>query len=185
MSPRELPDILPYDLEDDLWQATAADGRGRMRVFSLPRPVVILGRGSRPEVELDLGACRADRVPMLRRRGGGCAVVLDPGNVIVAASFPVQGIGDNPKHFDRLCRWLIAGLERAGGSGVYRDGISDLALGDRKVGGSCIYRGRGVLLFSCSLLVSPEVELIERYLTRDTMPNRWLASSTTGTASRS
>ena len=29
-----------------------------------------------------------DGVPVLRRRGGGCAVLLDPGNLVVAAALP-------------------------------------------------------------------------------------------------
>mgnify|MGYP000753667588 CR=1 FL=1 len=45
--------------------------------------------------------------------------------------------------------------------GVYRDGISDLVLGDRKVGGACIYRTRGLLFYSASLLVAP---ILGRYL---------------------
>ena len=80
-------DALPrYDYEDDLVQAVRTDGKTRVRVYRLRDTVVVLGSGSRPELELNLDACREDRVPILRRRGGGCAVVLDPGNVIVTVT---------------------------------------------------------------------------------------------------
>jgi lipoate---protein ligase len=156
--------IEPYELEDDLWRSTAADSVPRLRVFAVSEPMVVLGRGSKPELELELEPCLADRVPLRRRRGGGCAVVLDEGNVVVAASFPVEGVGDNTTHFRRITRWVIGALDAAGAPGLAQDGISDLVLGDRKVGGACIYRARAVLHYSVSLLVRPRLELIERYL---------------------
>jgi lipoate-protein ligase A len=157
-------EIGSYDRDEDLIAATLADGEPRLRVYPHPGTAVVLGRGSKPGVELEVPACVADGVPVLRRRGGGCAVVLDPGNVIVSVTLPVAGIGDNHRHFERISDWLVAGLGRRGVQGLRRDGISDLARGDRKVGGACIYRARGLLFYTASLLVSPEVALMERYL---------------------
>jgi lipoate-protein ligase A len=161
--PRE---IVSYTHDDDLIAATRQDGQPRMRIYRPPDPMVVLGRGSKPEVELHLKACHQDQVPVLRRHGGGCAVLLDPGNVIVTVTLPATGIGDNPRHFASLSRWLVDGLARIrGGFGeVQQRGISDLALGDRKVGGACIYRSKGLLCYSATLLVEPQVELMERYL---------------------
>lgn len=135
-----------------------------MRIYRPPGPMVVLGRGSKAEVELDMDACERDQIPVYRRRGGGCAVVLDPGNVIVSVALRIDGIGGNQAHFDRISRWLIRGLDRIGLSGVRQDGISDLVLGDRKVAGASLYRPRGLLHYSVSLLVRPDLELIERYL---------------------
>ena len=163
--------IPPYDLQigtytedDHLIAATQEDREPRMRIYCLPRPVVVLGRGSKPEVELNQDACRADRIPLLRRRGGGCAVLVDPGNVIVAVVLPVQGIGGNLRYFDQISRWLAAALTCLGIEGVRREGSSDLVLGDRKVGGACIYRTKDLLYYSATLLVNPQLELMERYL---------------------
>ena len=103
-------------------------------------------------------------MPILRRRGGGCAVLLDPGNVVVSAALAARGIGDNLRHFARLSRWLIDGLDRLGIHGLRQAGISDLAVGQRKVGGACIYRSRGLLFYTASLLVAPDLERMERYL---------------------
>lgn len=157
-------DIGHYDFEDQLWQATADDGKPRRMVYTVPKPMVVLGRGSKPDIELNLDECSTDAVTVLRRRGGGCSVVLDPGNVLVAASLAAEGIGDNLAYFNRLNRWLLKGLESIGEHRVQIDGISDLVIGDRKIGGTCIYRARGVLLYSASLLVEPDLTLIDRYL---------------------
>lgn len=154
--------IPPYDLEDGLLDG--ADDASRVRIYSVDAPMVVLGRGSRVEREVDLDACREDGVELRRRHGGGCSVVLDPGDVVVAASVPAPGIGDNQRHFDRMCGWLIDGLESIGLPGVRQSGISDLAVGDRKVAGCCIYRRQGRLLFSAALLVDADLDLLERYL---------------------
>jgi len=152
-------------LEDEaLCAAARAEGRARHRVYRLPRTEVVLGRGSRPELELEVEACLADRVRVSRRRGGGCAVVIGPGDLIVSVALPLEGLGKNLLAFARISDWLTHALERAGVPGVRREGPSDLALGDRKVGGACIHRSRDLLYYSTTLLCAPEVELIERYL---------------------
>lgn len=153
-----------YDLDDPLIEATAADGQPRHRVYRPQGVQVVLGRGSRPENELNIKACLEDRVDVLRRHGGGCSVVLDPGNLVVSAALPAEDFGRNPEHFERLTCWLSDGLEQVGISGVRQRGISDLALGERKVGGACIYRRRGLLFYSATLLVKPDTGLMERYL---------------------
>lgn len=157
-------DFPPYDRDEDLIAATQQDQQGRARVYAAEQVIVVLGRGSKAEVEVDREACLADGVPVLRRRGGGCAVVIDPGNVIVSATLPIGGFRDSRRYLDALSTWLIAGLARAGFDSVEQDGICDLVVGDRKVGGACLYRGRDVMFYTVSLLVSPSVALMTRYL---------------------
>ncbi len=156
--------IEPYVEDDSLANRVAAEGRSRVRVYTVPRPVVVLGRGSDPEGELRLEACRGDGVALQRRRGGGCAVVLDPGCVIVATALRVPGIGHSQRYFARLTTWLVAALDRLGVHDIGGDGISDLVHGDRKVAGTCIYRRKDLLLYSASLLVSPDIDAMERWL---------------------
>lgn len=153
-----------YEHDDDLLAAAQEERRSKMRVYRLHETVVVLGRGSKPEVELDLSACRQDRVSLLRRHGGGCAVVIDPGNVIVSVALPLSGLGSNKQAFSRLSRWISEGLARIGLDGVTHQGISDLVFLDRKVGGACIYRRRDLLYYSTTVLVSPNIALMERYL---------------------
>ncbi|HEB84320.1 MAG TPA: hypothetical protein ENI92_04885 [Bacteroidetes bacterium] len=66
--------------------------------------------------------------------------------------------------FDRCTTWLIEGLDRAGVPEVRRAGISDLAIGGRKLAGSAFYRRKNLAYYSASLLVDPDLALIERYL---------------------
>jgi len=153
-----------YDADADLFAATARDGRTRVRIQRPDRVQVVLGRGSRPEQELFAEACRADGVDVLRRRGGGCAVVLDPGNLVVAVCLRAPGIGENRRWFERINRRLLDTLADLGAPGIEAAGISDLALGDRKVAGCSLHRSRASLYYAASLLVEPRIELMTRYL---------------------
>lgn len=152
-------------LEDEaLCAATRQDRRPRHRVHRPAHLEVVLGRGSKPELELELAACLADRVPVTRRSGGGCAVVLDPGDLIVSVALPLDGLGGNLRAFARISDWLVAALAALGIAGVRREGPSDLVRGDRKVGGACIHRTRDLLYYATTLLCTPAVALMERYL---------------------
>jgi lipoate-protein ligase A len=156
--------IQPYPFDQDLLTPFADGDAPRLRIERFPATAIVLGHGSRPERELYLDRCRADEMPIFRRRGGGCAVVLDPGNLIVSLTLPLPGLTGIRSAYDRITGWLISSLARVGVSGVHREGVSDLALEDRKIGGACIYRQRGLLHYTATLLIDPDIELAERYL---------------------
>ncbi|MGD2107819.1 MAG: hypothetical protein PVI86_00375 [Phycisphaerae bacterium] len=158
------PQPPPYTYDDDLIEATRADKAARVRVYRLTDTIVVLGAGSTPDQEVNLHACRADGVPVLKRRGGGCAVVIDPGNVIVSVTTAGLPFGHHRRHFDRLTAWLIDGLARTGIPDVKHAGICDLVLGDRKIAGACLHRSRDLLYYSASLLVEPDLANVARYL---------------------
>jgi len=153
-----------YIHDEHILESTRSSGLPALALYRPEGVMVVLGRGSDPRVELNVANCVSDRVQVVRRSGGGCSVVLDPGNLVVSVSLAAEGLGRIRSHFDALTDWLIEGLARAGVPGVVRGGVSDLVLADRKIGGSCITRSRGLLLFSCTILVELRVELMERYL---------------------
>ncbi|MBU1431841.1 hypothetical protein KKF91_14970 [Myxococcota bacterium] len=156
-------EIGAYPGEEALLEA-ARRGQPGLSVYPFWETAVVLGRGSVADVELRAARCLEAGVPIYRRRGGGCAVVLDPGNVIIGLALQVPGIGHNQRYFNEITDWLTAGLGDMGLDGIYQDGVSDLVWADRKVGGACIYRDGRVLLYAASLLVRPDVALMTRYL---------------------
>ncbi len=153
-----------YAYDDDLIAAARRDGRARVRVYRLMSSVVVLGSGSRPEREVNVDTCNADRVPILRRRGGGCAVLVDPGNVIVSVVAGGLPFGHHQRHFDTLTDWLIGGMDRIGVPGIEQAGICDYVLRQRKIGGACLHRSRDLLYYSTTLLVDPDRAAVMRYL---------------------
>ncbi|MBU8869551.1 MAG: hypothetical protein KOO60_01635 [Gemmatimonadales bacterium] len=165
----------PYDFDDDLQIGALSDGRLRVRVLPWPSLAVVIGRGGKPSLELNTENIANDEVPVYRRPGGGCAVVLDPGNVIVSVALPLPGIGGIKSAFSGLSNWLISALADCGVPDVRQQGVSDLAIPHSaapgsssntylKIGGSCIYRTRDLLYYSTTLLVDPELDLMDRYL---------------------
>ena len=154
----------PYLQDDAVIDQVRRDGAARVRVDRVAGTSVVLGRGGKPEIELRPEMLRADGVPVLRRRGGGCAVVLDPGNLVASVTLPLPGVGGVTSAFDAVSRLMIDALAAVGVPGVTREGVSDLALDGRKIGGSCIYRTKGLLHYTTTLLVDPDTDLMERYL---------------------
>lgn len=156
--------ILAYAEDDDLLRPFTPGEAPRLKLYRPTAPMLVLGRGSRPELELRLEACAADGIPVRRRPGGGCAVLLDPGNLVVSLALPLPGWGGIREAYDRITEGLIGALGALGVAGVRREGACDLALEDRKIGGGCIYRRPGLLYYSTTILELPDLERIERYI---------------------
>ncbi len=153
-----------YDADEDLIDAVPSDGTARVRVRREPSVSVVLGRGGKAREELVVTACLEDGVPVLRRRGGGCAVLLDPGNLVVSIVRPHPGLAGIKSHFEWISAWLGELLGSLGIPGVELEGTSDLAIGGRKIGGSCIFRRKDLIYYSTTVLVEPRIDLIERYI---------------------
>lgn len=153
-----------WDLDRGLIEAACAAGRPQLAAYPHPNVAAVIGRGGDPWVETRPELLARDQVPLLRRRGGGCAVVLDPGNVVCSIVLPWPGLSGITRAFAVLSEAIASALAACGAPPVRQAGTSDLALGDRKLGGSCIWRTRNILYYTTTLLVDPDWDLIDRYL---------------------
>ena len=153
-----------YGRDEDLLAAAAESGEPGVSIYRYPRVEAVIGRGGKAASELNSEALLQDGIPVVRRRGGGCAVVLDPGNIVVSLALPLPGVGGISTAFNLISTWMIDLLRNSGVMEVQQRGVSDLVLGERKSGGSCIWRTRGVLYYTTTLLVDPQTELMDRYL---------------------
>lgn len=158
------PEIQEYPHDKEMMEALSKTGLSAVTIHVPDRVQVVLGRSSRPEQELRLQEVADDDVPVFRRRGGGCAVVLDPKNLVIHACIRTDKSLNPRRDFRLMSRWLVQGIDSAGLPGVRVEGTSDLVLGTRKVGGACMVRSRALLCYSTTLLFDPDVELMERYL---------------------
>jgi lipoate-protein ligase A len=128
--------------------------------------MVVIGRSSRIDSEVDREACARAGVPVLRRSSGGAAIVAGPGCLMYAVVLSF----DNRPHLraidaahqfvlGRLARGLDAFLPDA-----QHRGTSDLAAAGRKFSGNSLRVKRGHLLYHGTLLYDFSLELIGRYL---------------------
>jgi lipoate-protein ligase A len=135
------------------------------RVYEPQTPCVVLGAAGKPEQDLILDALRRDGVSWMRRRGGGGTVVLGPGQVVLALVTEVDSPFRNREYAAQINSWIVEALRRLSITGVHPAGISDLAIREKKIVGTSIYRTRLVLFYQASILVDADISLFTRYLT--------------------
>ncbi len=153
-----------YHFDQDLLDRVRLLGEPEISIYPFAFPAVVTGRGSVLEAEIRLSRCARDHVPVFRRRGGGCSVFVDPGTLIVSMVLPAKGFAGIQRLFNLCNHHLIQTLERLNLTGIHQDGISDLVLENRKVGGSSFYRSKDLAYYSASLLVSTDLNAMDQYL---------------------
>ena len=151
-------------VNDDLLEEYARGGKPVFRLYEPQAAVVVLGAGRRAEEDVLTAYAEADGVPVLRRRGGGGTVVLSPGQAVLALVTEVDSPFHNREYFQRINEWIREALAGLGVEAVEHRGISDLAIGERKILGTSLYRRRRLLFYQASLLVCCDLSLFERYL---------------------
>jgi lipoate-protein ligase A len=136
-------------------------------------PMVVLGSSNQAAVEAAAEACEADQVPILKRFGGGGAVVLHAGCAVVSLGCWVAQLFNNRLYFDGINRAVILALGERWPelAQLQQGGLSDLTCaapdggpGLRKVAGTSLFRSRNYLLYQASILIESRLPVIERYL---------------------
>jgi lipoate-protein ligase A len=128
--------------------------------------LIVLGAGRREEEDVRQEQAAADGVPLRRRRGGGGTVVLSPGQAVLALVTEVSSPFRNREYFRAINHWVreaLAALDVPAALVLDR-GISDLAMDERKILGTSLYRRRRILFYQGSLLVENDLALFDRYL---------------------
>jgi len=135
-------------------------------VWQPAAPLVVIGNSNTAARECCVGNCRSDGVEILQRYGGGGAVVLYPGCIVVSLGTWVKDYYENSFYFEKLNGAVAACLEKTWSdfSGIQQDGLSDLTVGGKKFAGTSLFRSRNYLLYQASLIVDLDTALISRYL---------------------
>ena len=146
-----------------------------LRLWEPAQPAVVVGRSSRIAEEVDLAACRALGVDVLRRVSGGAAIVTGPGCLMYAVVLSLE-MRPALRTIDRAHRLVLSTIAAALEPltpGVRCRGTSDLVIadagGERKFSGNSVRCRRRHLLYHGTLLYDFPLELIGRCLT---MPPR-------------
>ena len=137
-----------------------------LRLWESDRYFVVLGRSSNLSDDVQPAACQQDDIPILRRASGGGTVLQGPGCLSYAVVLPLW------LHADlrdiRLTNALILQYMTTALSSwqpaIAAQGISDLTVDGRKIGGSAQKRKRHALLFHGTVLYRMQAETISRYL---------------------
>jgi lipoate---protein ligase len=147
-----------------------------LRLWESAEPMVVVGRSSHVEKEVDVAFCRREGISVLRRSSGGAAIVTGPGCLMYAVvlSYAVRA---ELKDISRAHSFVLTQLTKTIGplvpdaGTVACAGTSDLALnagGDpalaRKFSGNSLRVKRTHLLYHGTLLYDFDLALVEKCL---------------------
>lgn len=125
---------------------------------------IILGASNQPERDLHLDTITGDNIPVYKRPSGGETVLISPETIVISITeHPIPLIGVK-KQFHRYNKLIIQGLSELGVTSVTNRGISDLAIGDKKILGSALYHSRDRVFYHAVLNIGESGELIEKYI---------------------
>ena len=119
------------------------------------RPYVCVGRHQELAREVDLEACRRQRLPVMRREVGGGAVFLDHGQVFFQLVWHPKEV---PAHiqdaFEYFARGPVDCYRKLGVTGAHFHPVNDLQVSGRKIGGLGAASIGGGFVFVGSIIMS-------------------------------
>ncbi len=148
-----LPDSVLLDSEDS-----------RLMIWQPEYPVIVAGQSNNPEKYVLMEKALLDGVSVIKRPSGGETVVLTPRMLVISLVLKSIKLPGSRDFFIKINNMLISVLKESGLSGVCYRGISDLAVDDKKIMGSSIYRKRGMLFYHAVLNYGESPEYIASYL---------------------
>ena len=162
--------------------AEAGDGGEVLRFWESRESFVVVGYANKVAAEVNVAACEARGIPILRRCSGGGTVVQGPGCLNytlvlrITADGPLHNIGVANQFIMRQNRAAIELVGRVtpcaphdGGQRTARPtiairGHTDLAISDRKFSGNSQRRRKHFLLFHGTFLLNFDLALVSELL---------------------
>ena len=134
--------------------------------YEQPYVEIVGGPSCKPEKEILPDATDRDGVAVRQRRGGGGTVVLSPGMVITVVVGRRKRDDVIRDIFGRVHEGIIRVCAELKLPTPQHRGLSDLAVGERKILGSSLYLSQRPFLYyyQSSLMVDPDMSLLDRYL---------------------
>jgi lipoate-protein ligase A len=134
-----------------------------LRVWQPTSPFLVIGRASILRDEANEEACRAKKIPILRRSSGGTAIVTGPGCLMYAV---VLSLRKRPelRMIDAAHRFVLQHLAKAVSScGIDAQcaGTSDVVVGGKKCSGNSLRTRRESLLYHGTVLLDFDLTLMD------------------------
>jgi lipoate---protein ligase len=149
---------------DDVAVRTASETRRHsLRFWWGSPPAVVVGFSEKIERAVNADACRELGVEVLRRSTGGGSVLQTAGVFNYSLVVPLNRMLDPLRAFRFGTDLIIAVLNSLGLTGN-TEGISDVAVGGRKISGNAQAQRRKALIVHGTLLVDFDYDLAEKVL---------------------
>ncbi|MEM9411658.1 MAG: lipoate--protein ligase family protein, partial [Planctomycetota bacterium] len=143
-----------------------------LRVWEPANPVVVLGRSSKVESEVDIESCTKSGIPVLRRCSGGATILTSPGCLMYAVVLSYE-CEPRLRSLDFAHQFVISRISQtinSFGIQTTMKGTCDLTFNGRKFSGNALRCKKNWLLYHGTLICKGmNTSLISRYLR---MPER-------------
>jgi lipoate-protein ligase A len=145
----------------------SGEGAECLRFWESPELFVVVGYANKVETEVDVAACEARKILILRRCSGGGTVVQGPGCLNYTLVLPITK--DGPLHSIPVANQFIMRHNRAAVQSLNPQpstlncairGHTDLAIGEKKFSGNSQRRRKHFLLFHGTFLLDFDLALI-------------------------
>jgi lipoate---protein ligase len=148
-----------------LLAAEGGEGGEVVRFWEWREPAIVLGAGGSVAIDVNEATCAADGIPVHRRASGGGTVLLGRGCLLFSLVLAYDRAAEL-RDVNASYRWILGRVRDAlrAVAAVEPAGISDLAVGGRKVSGNAQQRKARYLLHHGSLLYAFDVGAVGRYL---------------------
>ena len=153
--------------DEALLDRAEAGGDEVLRFWESPQYFAVVGYANQVATEVNVAACEAASIPVLRRCSGGGTVLQGPGCLNYA--LVLQIIEDGPMGTIGSANWSVmernrTALETLLQRPVEVKGHTDLVVDGLKFSGNSQRRRKHFLLFHGTFLLNCDLSLISRYL---------------------
>jgi lipoate-protein ligase A len=148
-----------------LLAAESGTGGEVLRLWESPTPAVVVGSGGSVPIDVNVPACAADGIPVLRRSSGGGTVLIGPGCLcfsLVLNYDQAPGLNEIPASNRYILARIVNALTPIIPARV--EGLSDLTVNGLKFSGNAQQRKRWFFLHHGTLLCGFDLTLLGTYL---------------------
>lgn len=147
-------------------RAESGGGGQVLRIWESPVPFVVLGVSQSVRDHVRNHLCKLDGIPVLRRCSAGGCVLQGPGCLNFTLVLSHKAHPEVATIRGSYCYILgrLAAALRARGVAACHKGVSDLAVGGKKISGNAQRRRKRFILHHGTILYNMDADPMERYL---------------------
>ena len=137
-----------------------------LRLWQPASPLVVIGRSSPWQTEVEHSFCQQHQIPVVRRCSGGQSIVTGPGCLMYAVLLDYR-LRPELRLLDRAHRFVMSKMREAVktlGIDAEISGTSDLTVGGQKVSGNALRCKRNWFVYHGTMICDLDIDLIANCL---------------------
>ncbi len=153
--------VSEYNLPDIQLMSESAN---KFLLWIPDKSYIVLGASNNAKDAVVENVTLRDNITVLKRKTGGQTVMLTPNNLIISAVITDESVMKPKDVFNRFNDHIISAIAKNHTVQFSTRGISDIAMGEKKILGSSMYRGKGKLFYHAVLNFNEPSTTFQKYL---------------------